>query len=72
MYIARKSSDFPGFSLLRISPGFYFVKDGWILAEFSGWDADEGGKWAKEKIRKGLAAMGIEAKASGRPVTAGN
>lgn len=62
VYIARRSSDFPGFSLLRISPTFYFVKDGRILDEFSGWDNDEGGKYAKEKIRKGLAAIGIPAK----------
>ena len=62
VYIARRSSDFPGFSLLRISPTFYFVKDGKILDEFSGWANDEGGKYAKEKIRNGLAAIGITTK----------
>ncbi len=62
VYIARKSSDFPGFSLLRISPTFYFIKDGKILDEFSGWDNDGGGKYAKNKIRNGLAAIGIKTK----------
>lgn len=64
VYIARKSSDFPGFSLLRISPTFYFVKDGRIMDEFSGWDNDEGGKYAKEKIRKGLAVIGVQTETS--------
>lgn len=59
VYIARKSADFPWFSLLRISPTFYFIKDRKILDEFSGWDNDEGGKYAKERIRKGLAAIGL-------------
>lgn len=62
VYIARKSRDFPGFSLLSISPTFYFVKDGRILSEFSGWDNEAGGKYAKEKIRNGLAAIGIQTK----------
>ena len=63
VYIARKSSDFPGFSLLRISPTFYFTKDGKILEEFSGWSNDDGGEYAKNKIRKGLSAIGIKAAA---------
>lgn len=67
VYIARRSSDFPGFSLLRISPTFYFVKDGKILDEFSGWDNDEGGKYAKEKIRTGLAAIGLRAEPGESP-----
>ena len=62
VYIARKSSDFPGFSLLRISPTFYFTKDGKILDEFSGWSNDDGGEYAKNKIRKGLSAIGINQK----------
>jgi len=60
VYIARKSSDFPGFSLLRISPTFYFIKDAKILYEFSGWSNDDGGEYAKNKIRKGLTVIGIK------------
>lgn len=60
VYMARKSGDFPGFSLLRISPTFYFVNDGKILYEFSGWDNEEGGKYAKEKLREGLAALRLK------------
>jgi len=67
VYIARKSGDFPGISLLRISPTFYFVKDGQILDKFSGWSDEDGGTYAKDKIRKGLAAIGIETKTGIRP-----
>lgn len=66
VYIARKSGDFPGISLLRISPTFYFVKDGQILDKFSGWSDEDGGEYAKDKIRKGLAAIGIKTKTGAR------
>lgn len=62
VYIARKSSDFTGFSLMRISPTFYFIKDGKILDEFSGWSNEDDGRYAKDLVRKGLAAIGIETK----------
>lgn len=60
VYIARKSGDFPGISLLRISPTFYFIKDGQIMDTFSGWSDEDGGTYAKKKIREGLAAIGLK------------
>ncbi len=60
VYIARKSGDFPGISLLRISPTFYFVKDGQILDKFSGWSNEDGGAYTKNKIREGLATIGLK------------
>lgn len=60
VYIARKSSGFPGFSFLGISPTFYFIKDAKILDEFSGWSNDDGGEYAKNKIHKGLSVIGIK------------
>lgn len=59
IFIARKSADFPNFSLLRISPTFYFLKDGKILHTFAGWSNDDDGAHAKLEIRKGLIAIGI-------------
>ena len=60
VYIARKSGDFPGISLMRISPTFYFVKDGHILDKFSGWSDEDGGAYAKKKIHEGLATIGLK------------
>lgn len=59
VYIARKDADFPGFSMLGISPTFYFVKDGKVISKSVGWSSDDYGKFSKEEFRKGLAAIGI-------------
>ncbi|HCS48448.1 MAG TPA: hypothetical protein DIW61_09410 [Candidatus Aminicenantes bacterium] len=59
VYIARKNTDFPGFSMLGISPTFYFVKDGGILYKSVGWSSDDAGEFSKEEFKKGLAAIGI-------------
>lgn len=66
VYIARKSGDFPGISLMRISPTFYFMKDGRILDKFSGWSDEDGGVYAKNKIHEGLATIGIETNTEAR------
>lgn len=60
IFIARKSADFPNFSLLRISPTFYFLKDGKTLYTFSGWSNEDDGAHAKQEIHKGLTAIGID------------
>jgi hypothetical protein len=60
IYIARKSTDFPDFALLRISPTFYFLKDGKTLHTFAGWSNEDDGAYAKSEIHKGLAAIGLE------------
>lgn len=71
VYIARKSADFPDFSLLRISPTFYFLKDGKTLHTFAGWSNDDDGAYAKSEIHKGLAAIGIEEPSTERLATSG-
>jgi len=60
VYIARRSSDFSGLSLLGISPTFYFIKEGKILDKFGGWSNEDGGAYAKKQIGKGLTAIGIK------------
>lgn len=59
VYIARRNADFPGFSMLGVSPTFYFVKNGEIMYTSVGWSSDDGGEFSKEEFRKGLAAIGI-------------
>lgn len=71
IFIARRSSDFPNFSLLRISPTFHFLKDGKILYTFAGWSNEDDGAYAKSEIHKGLVAIGIEAAPTEAAATSG-
>lgn len=61
VYIAHKSSDFPGLQL-QPSPHLYFLKDGRSLYEFKSWSSENNGEYSKKKVRKGLAAIGITTK----------
>lgn len=59
VYIAHKSSDFPGLQL-HPSPHFYFLKEGKALYEFKSWSSENNGEYSKKKVKKGLMAIGAQ------------
>lgn len=54
-YVAYKPSDWPGIDLGE-TPIFYFLKDGKVIKQVTGWPSDD----QKQELLKGFAAIGIE------------
>lgn len=58
VYLAYKVSDFPGLDF-SASPHFYFLEDGKIKFDFTGWGNKSDPGHGKTEILKGFAAIGI-------------
>lgn len=58
VYLAYKSSDFPGFDF-DSSPNFYFLRDGAIKYNFTGWSNNGNPDFGRTEMTKGLAAISV-------------